>query len=238
MTKKRGFTLIELLIVIAIIAILVVLAIWAVTANLAKSRDARRKADLDRIKIAFEDYYGDSNEYPPDTALVECGSDALKPYLSSIPCDPRTKQPYCYIYDSDNLGQNYRILSNLENHNDPVISELSCDEDPTYCGYEDDCSALGSRFNYGVASTNVLVNNENIGSGQVGATPTPTPPPADPLPSSIPGTYACTPLGNCDSYSGNPILNRCPITFNSGDSGAQCQSYCPTSPIYARCPAQ
>ncbi len=234
---KKGFTLIELLIVIAIIAILVVLTIWAVTANLAKSRDARRKSDLERIKIAFEDYYGDSNEYPPESSLADCGSDALKPYLSSIPCDPRTKRPYCYIYDSDNNAQNYRILSNLENRNDPVISELSCDEDPTYCGYEDVCSTWGSRFNYGVSSANVIVNNENVGSGTIGSTPSPTPP-VDPLPSTIPGFFACSPPGQgsteavCNSYSASNITQyNCPVTW----SDSNCSNYCPTSPSNTWC---
>lgn len=237
MNRKKGFTLIELLIVIAIIAILVVMAVWAITSNLAKSRDARRKGDLDRIKIAFEDYYGDRNEYPPDDTLTNCGSNALKPYLSSIPCDPKTDKPYCYIYDSDNNAQNYRILSNLENRNDPIISTLSCDEDPTYCGYEDSCSAWGSRFNYGVSSANVVVNNEFVGGGGLGGnTPSPSPSPTlGPLPSTQPGTYACTPQGNCDNYAGSPLLSSCPLTFNSSVS---CSAYCSTSPAYARCPAQ
>ena len=56
MNNKKAFTLIELLIVITILAILVILAIWSITTNLAKARDGKRKSDLDRIKIAMEDY--------------------------------------------------------------------------------------------------------------------------------------------------------------------------------------
>lgn len=48
-------------------------AVWSISSNLAKSRDSKRKSDLDRIKIAFEDYYGDTNEYPPDGILSDCG---------------------------------------------------------------------------------------------------------------------------------------------------------------------
>lgn len=229
---KPGFTLIELLITIAIIAILVVIAVWSITQNLAKARDSKRKSDLDRLKIAFEDYYGDNQAYPPADSLADCGSSSLAPYLGSIPCDPKTKTAYCYVYDIDNAGQNYRIYSSLENNNDPIVRELSCDEDPTYCGYENECSSWGHRFNYGVSSANVLVNNENAGSIQTSPSPSQTPSPSTgPLPSTIPGSYACSPQGVCNSY-GDPTGSGCPVTWNDSLS---CSAYCPTSPLYARC---
>lgn len=238
-SNKKGFTLIELLISIAIVAILVIIAIWAITNNLAKARDSKRKADLDRLKIAFEDYYGDNQVYPPDSSIADCGSATLSPYLNTIPCDPRTKRPYCYVYDADNNAQNYRLYSSLENTSDPIISELACDEDPTYCGYENECSAWGSKFNYGVSSANVIVNNENAGSIDTG-TPTPTPSPSPtlgPLPSTIPGLYACdpgSPSSTCNNYGSlqNALNSGCPLTWNDS---ASCSSYCPTSPAYARC---
>lgn len=239
--QKRGFTLIELLITISIIAILVIIAIWAITANLAKARDSKRKADLDRLKIAFEDYYGDNQVYPPNSVIADCGSSGLAPYLGSIPCDPRTKRPYCYVYDADNNAQNYRIYSSLENTNDDIIAELECDEDPTYCGYENECSTWGSRFNYGVSSANVIVNNENAGSIVTGSpTPTPTPSPSPtlgPLPSTIPGIYACdpgSPASTCNNYGSleNAISSGCPVTWNESSA---CNTYCPSSPTYARC---
>lgn len=235
--RKNGFTLIELLIVIAIIAILVIIAIWAITINLAKARDGKRKADLDRLKIAFEDYYGDNQVYPPDTVITNCGSNSLAPYLNSIPCDPRTKRPYCYVYDADNNAQNYRIYSSLEYENDPIISELQCDEEATYCGYENECSAWGSKFNYGVSSANVMVKNQNVGS-IVTSTPTPSPSPTlGPLPSTIPGIYACdpgTPNSTCNNYDSlqNALDSGCPVTWNDSSS---CSAYCPSSPSYARC---
>lgn len=236
--SQKGFTLIELLIVVTIIGILVVISIWSITSNLAKSRDSKRKADLDRIKIAFEEYYVDNDTYPPADALSNCGGDELRPYLSNIPCDPRTKTSYCYIYDADNNGQNYRLLSSLEYHDDPIIAKLSCDEDPTYCGYEPECSSLGSRFTYGVSSSNVLVNNEDAGSGAITPTPTPTPTPLGPLPSTNPGFFACSPPGQgsdegvCNSYSAQNIVDyNCPVTW----SDSNCSNYCPTSPSYAWC---
>lgn len=230
MRKKRGFTLIELLIVITIVGLLAVLAIFMLMNNLGKSRDGKRKADLDRIKIAFEEYYADENIYPPDDILSDCGGGTLKPYLASIPCDPKTKRPYCYIYDADYNGQNYRLLSSLEYAADPIISTLGCNDPDEYCGYETECSVYGRAFNYGVSSSNVVVASENIGSGQLGASPSPTPTPG-PLPSTIPGSYACSPQGVCNNYA-DPQAAGCPLTYN--DSVA-CSAYCPTSPAYARC---
>jgi len=230
---KKGFTLIELLIVVTIIGILTVMTIWSISTNLAKSRDSKRKADLDRLKTAFEEYYLDYDSYPPPTILDDCGGANLKPYLSTIPCDPRTKTSYCYIYDVDNDGQNYRLLSSLEYLNDPIIAKLSCDEDPTYCGYETECSTLGNRFTYGVSSSNVLVNNENAGSGEVGSTPTPTPT-LGPLPSTIPGVLACDPNRECNNYGSNQnaINSGCPVTW---ESGSNCNGTCSSLPAYGLC---
>lgn len=226
-SSKNGFTLIEIMIVVAIVAILAIMAMFMMTNNLGKSRDGRRKADLDRLKIAFEDYYGDKNIFPPGNILETCGGEGLRPYLSEIPCDPKQNKPYCYIYDVDGNGQNFKILGSLEFASDPVIAELSCDNDNVYCGYEAECAGLGyGRFNYGVTSSDLLVVNEDIGS----MLPTPTP---TPFPSTNPGSYACSAQGVCNSYAnptGSP--NFCPLTFSNE---VQCDSYCPTSPVNARC---
>lgn len=229
--NKKGFTLIEVMIVVAIIALLALMAMFMMTNNLAKSRDGKRKTDLNRLKVAFEEYYGDENTYPPDTILSNCGGEGLRPYLNEIPCDPKTDKPYCYIYDANTVGQHFRILGNLEYDDDPIIDELNCGIEGVYCGFEDECTPLGySRFNYGVSSTNVLVASDDV---EQQSTPTPSPSPTStPLPSSVPGTHACSALGVCNTYT-NPQSppNNCPITFLDD----QCDNYCPTSPQYARC---
>lgn len=225
MRQKKAFTLIEIMVVVAIIAILAVLAMFMFMHNLGKARDGRRKGDLDRLKVAFEEYYGDKNTFPGSDILADCGSGNLKPYISSVPCDPKTNKPYCYIYDTDNNGQNYRILASLENTSDPIISELNCSSSE-YCGFESECTAYGSRFNYGVVSSNIAVASDSIISGMINPTPTPLP-----LPSTVPGNYACSPQSICNSYA-DPVGAGCPLTWS--DSAA-CDAYCPTSPAYARC---
>jgi len=62
--KKLGFTLIELLVVIAIIGLLSTLSIIALNQARARSRDARRLADVKQIQTALEMYYSDMGSYP------------------------------------------------------------------------------------------------------------------------------------------------------------------------------
>lgn len=233
--KKHGFTLIEVLIVIAIIGVIIITVVYSVMQNLANSRDTRRKADIARIKVALEDYYGDKSQYPTTDLLDACESQELSPYLKSLPCDPKTKQPYCYIYDAEApVGQNYRLLAALENNYDEVITKLGCANDTTYCGYETTCATYGSGYNYGVSSSDIAVLNPiaEVSGGGTGDTSSPTPTP------SINPTYhyACgnnnlTGQGVCGYYS-DPVVSQCGITFATE---SECQAYCPTSPVGVRC---
>ena len=65
---RKGFTLIELLVVIAIIGLLSTLAVVALNTARAKSRDAKRVADVKQIQTALELYSGDQSGYPADGA--------------------------------------------------------------------------------------------------------------------------------------------------------------------------
>ena len=100
--KRRGFTLIELVVVVAILALLLIITMMSWKNQLNKARDAQRKDDLQRISIAFEEYFSDFGCYPPENILDNCGGGELKPYLDKIPCDPVTDKPYEYVPDGDN----------------------------------------------------------------------------------------------------------------------------------------
>ena len=150
----RAFTLFEVILVITLILILVGLAFWVFRHQLAKGRDAKRKDDLEKIRLAFEDYYNDHGCYPDPAILENCGSDLLSPYLKKIPCDPLTGEPYkgvggrrtmtgtCYIW--------YKVYALLENENDPEVAKL---------GLGSDYTIDGEPVNYGVASPNESVAN-------------------------------------------------------------------------------
>src|SRR3989338_154994 len=60
----RGFTLIELLVVIAIIGLLMTIIMVSLGSAKAKSRDARRQADIKNIQLALAVYYNENGMYP------------------------------------------------------------------------------------------------------------------------------------------------------------------------------
>jgi len=195
--NRRGFTLIEILIAFAILTLLALMGFMAWQNQAAKARDARRKADIKRLNIAFEDYYGDKDCYPLANILENCGGDQLKPWLDQpLPCDPLTHTPYCYIYDSTAPAcQEFRILASLENASDPDIGKLGC-AGTDFCGYEEQCNSFGSGFNYGFSSSNITVLNPLTEFNGPGASPG-TSPGTSPAPSGSPHPgggeyiYAC-----------------------------------------------
>ncbi len=111
---KKGFTLIELLVVIAIIGLLSTLAVVALNTARAKSRDAKRVADVKQIQTALELYSGDQSGYPAVASGLTLGgattSDCFDEdgfsgacdaggvtYMGLVPPDPGTTT---YVYTS------------------------------------------------------------------------------------------------------------------------------------------
>lgn len=97
MIKKRqinAFTLVEIITVIAIIGLLSVAALSYLGVARAKSRDARRVADVTQMKSALEMYFRDEWRYPdtfvPGESLV--GTLSSTTYMRRIPSNigPRT----------------------------------------------------------------------------------------------------------------------------------------------------
>lgn len=122
---KTGFSLVEILVVVAILAILIALIASSFIRQIAKGNDSRRKADLNRIKIALEEYEKDNNCYPNAGYMDKCGPDAdvaTRPYLSNMPCDPVTKETYAYENDGAICSRWYRIYTVLQNSTDPQIT--------------------------------------------------------------------------------------------------------------------
>jgi prepilin-type N-terminal cleavage/methylation domain-containing protein len=110
--NKQGFTLIELLVVIAIIGLLSTLSIVALNQARARSRDARRVADVKQIQTALEMYYNDNNAYPPDGTLVAGSKIATGStvYMDIVPKPPTPGDgATCigsvqYTYDAQNIN--------------------------------------------------------------------------------------------------------------------------------------
>jgi len=163
MNKKKGFSLTELLIVMAIIAIMVAIFTGAINpiAQINKVNDSRRKKDLNRIKISFEDYYNDNNCYPNQMVIDQlmtasnCGEDMFAPWLRDWPCDPVSKQPYRIVIEgSTDCPDWFKIYANLENRRDKDILEGWYNYGEFY-RFGDGTLTI-SDANYGGSSSNVI----------------------------------------------------------------------------------
>ncbi len=69
MTNQKGFTVVEVLIVVLIIGLVGTLAVVAVNSARTKQRDAVRLSNVRQVQSALEDYFNESNAYPPGTEL-------------------------------------------------------------------------------------------------------------------------------------------------------------------------
>jgi prepilin-type N-terminal cleavage/methylation domain-containing protein len=158
----KGFTLIELLLVIAIVGLLAVIIFISFPDQINKGFDRRRKHDLTRIKTGFEEYYSDNGCYPPESIMDVCGDGAagLQPYLSFIPCDPKSKEPYGVRVEDSDCPQWFKIYASLQYEQDSIINELGC---LNGCGPDNNDDGV-SDYNYGVHSTNVSLSDIATGT--------------------------------------------------------------------------
>ncbi len=141
--------MVELLIVITVLGLLTTFTTIIAPVQIAKSRDARRKADLERIKIALYDYYFDADCFPKN--LPDCNKNFASGsmvYLNNFPCDPSGNN-YAYQREDKECSQWFKILTDLENTKDLGIVKVGC---------QFGCGLPECNYNYGLASTNIRVN--------------------------------------------------------------------------------
>lgn len=87
--KKNGFTFVELLVVISIIGIIFAAGVVSFTSITTRSRDTRRKADLEAIRQALEMCRSLTGSYPATGTIgsnITCGDNVL---LAKTPTDPK-----------------------------------------------------------------------------------------------------------------------------------------------------
>lgn len=192
----KGFSLFEILITITVLLILVIVSFIVIPKQIIKAKDAKIKTNLQQISLALADYYDSENNFP--ATLPECNQSLVvegRNYLSNIPCDPFNASSYLYISGSDKSGKWFKLYAKLRNLQDKNIELAGC----TYgCG-------PNCEYNYGVSSSNTLIDR------CAGPPPTPT---AIPTPTPTPIKYACSPGANhCDQYD-DPIISECPKIYN------------------------
>jgi prepilin-type N-terminal cleavage/methylation domain-containing protein len=129
--KQKGFTLLELLLVIATIGVLAAIVLLAINPNrqISQARNAEKRAEINSIYKALEQYIIDVGSYPPgitttlqdicNTGLEQVGGETncsgkvdlrvlVPTYLSNIPSDPQ--------------GNNYGVALNINNNRALVYS--------------------------------------------------------------------------------------------------------------------
>ncbi|MEI7452084.1 MAG: prepilin-type N-terminal cleavage/methylation domain-containing protein [Candidatus Falkowbacteria bacterium] len=105
--KKKAFTLIELLIVIAIIGLLATLSVIALNNARAKSRDAKRVADVKQMQTALELFFNDAQRYPTTNEIATSPTIAYgsNVYMSIIPTPPTPPAAHVeYTYTSNDIN--------------------------------------------------------------------------------------------------------------------------------------
>jgi prepilin-type N-terminal cleavage/methylation domain-containing protein len=127
-----GFTLVELLVSIAVLGILVGSLIYLIDPNaqFRKSRDARRKADLNLLLTAIELYRNDWNLYPKAGGATDAYSQVNNitglgaSYIGTAPTDPlRTTCPL-YLYYVNSSQTAFALFAALENLQDPSATAV------------------------------------------------------------------------------------------------------------------
>ena len=228
----KGMSMIEILIVIAILAILGAMLLFGLNRQTSKARDSQRKDDLEDLRVAFEEYYNDNECYPQlDVVLDNCGGTDLQPYLKEVPCDPQDEQPYVAISMEGDWCDGYRVLTQLENVNDPSIEGIGCNA-------TDGCNYTDPTYNYGI-SMGIAVNDLEY-------TPEPTPtvgPTSTPMPTPTlgPGHWVIAPDGTCSYYTIDYYPTAgCPgdyVSYDACFAVSGCTSNCTEDdvPLYLRC---
>lgn len=142
---KKGFTLIELLIAVSIIAILISIGVVSYGSVNKRSRDAKRKGDIEQLRSGLEMYRADTGYYPgssqgcanvsPSWNDASCLSTTLvSSYLPAIPSDPKSTQTYRYQPTTPSGGNyyGYCLSALIESDNPADTCTPDTDNSHTY----------------------------------------------------------------------------------------------------------
>jgi general secretion pathway protein G len=101
--KKNGFTLLEVLVSATIVAVLTVIGVVSYSSVNKRSRDVKRKSDMEQLRSALEMYRSDNAGYPAANTVAFGNVSALEgtlvsKYTPAIPADPQSPDAnYYYV---------------------------------------------------------------------------------------------------------------------------------------------
>lgn len=145
---SSGFTLVEILIVVMIVVVIAVVALFVFnpTKQRHKVWDIQRKRELEQLRILFENYFMEHNEYPNDqqvcydTAEVDengycschiCGLERDVGTFASLVrllyCDPEHgRKDYLYKYDCSQSGSQWYVMYGQLSSGPGAEQSLTC----------------------------------------------------------------------------------------------------------------
>lgn len=96
---QAGFTFVELLVVITIIGVIFASAIVAYGSITIRSRDVRRRSDIEAIRQSLEMCRSLTGSYPLSIATNVSCSDSGPILMTTIPTDPKPSVTCVYTYN-------------------------------------------------------------------------------------------------------------------------------------------
>ncbi len=121
MVRDSGFTFIELLVSVTIVAVMMAVAAVSYANVNQRSRDSKRRADLETIRSALEICRANTGTYPASiTDSVTCSDNAIT--LTATPVDPKSSSVYTY---SRPTTTTYTLSAQLELPDNPTAYQVT-----------------------------------------------------------------------------------------------------------------
>ena len=137
-----GFTLLEVLVSATIIAVLTAIGIVSYSSVNKRSRDVKRKSDLEQIRSALEMYRSDNaSVYPSSgagawTDAANLQASLVSTYMPAIPADPDSTKHYYYrAVSTAGAYSSYCVCSDLETITSGSQSTCTVSLTGTPCDY-------------------------------------------------------------------------------------------------------
>ena len=160
MRRSKSFTLIEILVVATIIVLLAGAAAVSYSELNKKSRNAKRKADLEQIRLALELFRDEVGRYPVSSVFYNFCSDNnpipnhifYAKYLRKPPKDPKCPD-YTYGY-RPTRGDG---ITDCQNRLNPLDYSTWCQDYTLGAFLEGESSTCSAEINCGIRNCNYCV---------------------------------------------------------------------------------